>query len=292
MYRELYLFTDDDCSGKQPLDELSSVDPFDKMNKAIRLIRSVARLHNFTCGFSGGKDSVLLKFLIERAGVKCQYVHNDTTIDPPGTLEFVRRQSVTIVRPDVTFFSLMRKKGVPTMWRRFCCSELKERYIGDYVFFGIRREESAKRRARYTDFEACRIYRGGLRAQQIFPLLDFTSHDVEVLTNEFSLENHRLYFTADGRFDVTRRLGCVGCPLQSDRGKADFFKYPGFLRLWIKNCIYYHQRLGRSEYDAYLQLVHHLFYSNHGFARFNQTYHGFFSRDPKEFLLSYFKISL
>ena len=37
-----------------------------------------------------------------------------------------------------------------------------------------------------------------------------------------------------GEFDVTQRLGCIGCPLQSDNGVADFLQYPKMLRQLIR----------------------------------------------------------
>lgn len=291
---ELDLFAEKECQScccHHNIDPIfSNIDPFDKMNKAVRLVRSVAQLHNFVCAFSGGKDSVLLQFLIKQAGVKCEYIYNNTTIDPPYTINFVKRQGVIINQPRQTFFSLMKKKGFPTMWRRFCCKEFKEKYIGDYVFLGIRRQESVKRMKRYTSFEACRLYPRKLHSHQIFPLLLFTPDDIVTITDKFSLEHHPLYYDKQGKFDVTRRLGCIGCPLSSDRGKRDFLQYPNFLRQYIKAGVYYYTTHGRTEYDAYLKLVYNIFYSNNKNKQFKQTYHGLFKTDPKAFIESYFHL--
>jgi hypothetical protein len=38
----------------------------------------------------------------------------------------------------------------------------------------------------------------------------------------------------DGKFHPERRLGCIGCPMKSDNGKADFKRYPKMLKRLVK----------------------------------------------------------
>lgn len=48
------------------------------------------------------------------------------------------------------------------------------------------------------------------------------------------MECHPLYYDEQGNFHVERRLGCIGCPLTSDNGKADYKKFPKLLKARIK----------------------------------------------------------
>lgn len=54
----------------------------------------------------------------------------------------------------------------------------------------------------------------------------------------------------------------------------------------------FHHNHGRDERDAYLNFVYNLFYSNHGYKKYMQTYHGLFSQDPKQFMEQYFNVKL
>lgn len=262
-----------------------------KINVAIKLIKSVCSMHNVALAFSSGKDSVVLDYLAKEAGVKVQRFHNVTTIDPPGTLSFAKKHNCDLVRGHYSFLDLVEKKGFPTMFRRFCCKELKERYYADYALFGIRKDESVKRSKCYSSFDDIYYYTKKKYTNRFFPLLNFTDKEIAEIIVSHSLECHPLYYDYQGKFCVNRRLGCIGCPLQSDRGKIDFLKYPILLKQILRRGILFHYRQGRTANDAALNLVYNLFYSNHGFRKFQQTYQGLFDTDPWEILNSYFFLS-
>lgn len=263
----------------------------EKVKKALSLIKSINQQHNVWLSYSGGKDSVVLHYLCREAGVKIPLFYNNTTIDPPKNIKFCERQGAQIVRNKLSFLDLVEKKGFPTQWRRFCCKELKEKYFCDYALFGIRREESVKRSKCYSSFDDIYYYSKKRFTNRFFPLLNFTDEDIENIVNEHSLECHPLYYDENGKFCVERRLGCIGCPLQGDRGKSDFVKYPILLKQVLRRGILFHRRLGRNEDDAVLNLVHNLFYSNHGYEKFLQTYQGLFKNDPWQQIEKYFGIS-
>lgn len=260
----------------------------EKIDIAIKFIKAVCSMHNVALAFSSGKDSVVLDYLTKEANVKVQRFHNVTTIDPPGTIAFAKKHGCDIVRGRYSFLDLVEKKGFPTMFRRFCCKELKERYYADYALFGIRKDESVKRNACYSSFDDIYYYTKKKFTNRFFPLLFFTDEDITEIINRHSLECHPLYYDHNGRFCVERRLGCIGCPLQGDRGKIDFLMYPILLKQILRRGILFHQRQGRTADDAALNLVYNLFYSNHGFKNFQQTYYGLFDTDPWEILDSYF----
>lgn len=263
-----------------------------KIKHAIRLIKSANSQRDYTVAFSGGKDSVVLSWLTKEAGLKLRHAYNLTTIDPKGTIAFVKRMGAEIIKPKETFLELVEKRGFPTMFRRFCCKELKEQFISPYLMTGVRKNESVKRAKNYCSFEDVYNYTKKIVSVRLHPMLYFTSEDIEYIINEHQLECHPLYYDEQGKFCVERRLGCLGCPLQGDRGKADFKQYPKLLASIAKRGIRFHEAHGRTDKDAYENLVYNLFYSNHGYDKYQQTYNGLFHYDAKEFLEQQFNIKL
>lgn len=267
----------------------------EKVKQAVRFLNSYSKISSdnyIELAYSGGKDSDVLLWLASQSNINFHVVHKCTTIDPPGTLKHVidAAPNATIIRPAKSFFQLIREKGLPTMFKRFCCAYLKEYYTNKYVMIGVRRSESVKRAIRYKEPEACRVYKNNQKQVQILPLLDFTDDDIYTIVTSERLKVHELYYDENGNFNVKCRLGCIGCPLQSDRGKADFLKYPKFLKLWYSNLVQYYKG---DETKAGHALVYHLFYSNHGHIKFQQNFNGLFPHnDFRQILEDYFKISL
>lgn len=263
----------------------------EKVEKAVRFIRSVNSMHTFALAYSGGKDSVVLDYLVKEAGLKVDKFHNCTTIDPEGTLAFCAKNGAKIIRNKYSFLDLVEKKGFPTMFRRFCCLELKEKYYADYLFMGVRKAESIKRDKCYSEMESIRYYSKKKFCNAYYPLLYMTDEDIENIINEHSLECHPLYYDHEGRFCVKRRLGCIGCPLQGDRGRSDFLSYPKLLLQILRRGVLFHQRMGRTPKDAALNMVFNLWYSNNKYEKFDQTYKGLFDTDPWEILDNYYFIN-
>ena len=49
------------------------------------------------------------------------------------------------------------------------------------------------------------------------------------------IQCHPLYYDNNGKFKVTRRLGCIGCPMVSNEKRILQFKQnPNHVKLWIK----------------------------------------------------------
>lgn len=280
----------DKCSICSKQSDEFLVDTEDKIKKAVRLVRSLGNNRNLTLAFSSGKDSVVLDYIAREANINVERVHNVTTIDPEGTISMALRYGCRLNRNPLSFLDLVEKKGFPTIFRRFCCKELKEKYISDFILLGIRKGESIKRSTCYDDISDVYHYSKKVYSNRFFPLLYFTDKDIEYIVNSRSLECHPLYYDHEGKFRVERRLGCIGCPLQGDRGRKEFLMYPKLLKQILRRGILFHRRQGRTEYDAALNLVYNLFYSNHGYEKFTQTYQGLFDTDPWEILGEYFFI--
>ena len=116
-----------------------------RIDQALRPLKAYDKFCNMTIAYSGGKDSDVCLHLCRLAHIKVDVVHNVSTIDPPGTISHCIEMGAVLNRPRETFFQLMRKKGLPSMFSRFCCAKLKERYIAPHVIMGLRSAESVKR---------------------------------------------------------------------------------------------------------------------------------------------------
>lgn len=206
-----------------------------KVNAAVKLLRTFGEVDNdLELCYSGGKDSDVILELARMAGIKFTAIYKNTTIDPPGTLKHCRENGVTIMQPKVSFFKMIEQHGFPSRWARFCCSTLKEYKIKDRAILGIRREESRKRAERYKEPTVCRIYNKKDHVEQILPILEWTQTDIEEFIVERGIKLHPLYYNEDGSLNLSRRLGCLGCPLAKDRGLAGFKEHPKLVRAWVR----------------------------------------------------------
>lgn len=216
-----------------------------KIDFAINLIRKAAEIaeangSELEVCYSGGKDSDVILHLAKMAGVKYDAIYRNTTIDPPGTIAHALKSGVRMVRPKKTFAQLVRQKGLPSRFRRYCCKILKEYKIHDYAIVGVRRAESSKRAERYQEPEMCRKYSAKNKTKQYFPILDWTDEDVQQYIIDNDIQCHPLYYDEQGTFHVERRLGCMCCPLASRKNRTEEFrKHPGMIGFYVKNAQVY-----------------------------------------------------
>jgi len=201
---------------------------------AIKFIQTVARnISELYAGNSGGKDSAVVDHLLQKAGIKYQSYYTNTTIDPPKTISHIRDNypHTLILQPELTFYQLVEKKGLPTRLTRFCCEKLKEYgSIGKNVFEGVRSSESKSRQGR--DYIQCDNRKWQKGAQHIYPIYDWRDEDVYEYIDKYNIKLAPHYGTG------AYRLGCVGCPLVSRKGarQAEFDLYPRYY-IAIKNAI-------------------------------------------------------
>lgn len=122
--------------------------------------------HKYHLGFSGGKDSVVTKRLLDMAGVKYDATYRVTSVDPPELVTFIKEHypEVTFEIPreqewddtkmrycetgrPITMWSLIPQKLIPpTRLARYCCEYLKETMgNGGMTVTGVRWDESNRR---------------------------------------------------------------------------------------------------------------------------------------------------
>lgn len=205
-----------------------------KIDFAIKLLRNIPQDGPIEVCYSGGKDSDVILELAKMAGIPFEAIYKQTTIDPPGTTTHAKENGVTIVRPKMSFFDIVRKHGCPSRFSRFCCQYLKEYKIHDRSIQGIRRCESTKRAERYKEPEYCRTYAKGEKVRVYLPILEWTNEDVARFIEDRKIKSAPVYYDEDGRFHVERRLGCIGCPLATDNGRGDFQRYPKLLKRYTE----------------------------------------------------------
>lgn len=213
-----------------------------KIKQSIRLLQSIPQdKGDIEISYSGGKDSDVILQLAKEAGIPFRAIYKNTTIDPPYTIQHCKENGVEIVHPQKSFFEWVQQKGLPSRFVRFCCEKLKEYKICDIAIQGIRRSESKARADRYQEPQICRFYGSKKNHVSVFlPILEWTDDDVKQFIQDRNIKCHPLYYRG-GEFDVTKRLGCIGCPLQYRKKRIEEFKqYPKMLRLWIKNAQFWY----------------------------------------------------
>ena len=204
------------------------------VQRAVELLRANAPADGspFYGCFSGGKDSVVIKRLVEMAGVPAIW-HYNVIIDPPEVMRFIREY-----HPDVqwvrskhgAFFRRIREKlMVPTRFRRWCCTEYKHNKGPKKCvrILGIRVAEST-RRAKY--YVSCVMPKPAGR-KEIYPIRLWSDENVWRFIREQQIPYCKLY---DEGFT---RLGCVGCPLGSPSNRIrEFERWPRFGEQWKLAC--------------------------------------------------------
>lgn len=228
-----------------------------KIEQSIKLLQS----YDLFCkdrfplelAYSGGKDSDVILNLAKEAAIDFQPIHKMTTIDPPGTIKHVREMGVEIRKPNLSFFQLIERKGLPSRRMRFCCDKLKEYKILDKVIVGVRASESRKRKELYKEPSNCRGSQSKA-VEQILPILYWTDEDVKEYIEDRNIKCAPIYYDTNGNFCVKRRLGCMCCPLLGYKHRLEEFRqYPNIAKAYIKSCQIYLDNHKRGKAYIYNQ---------------------------------------
>lgn len=269
-----------------------------KVDLAIKMLQGIPSDDIELC-YSGGKDSDVILRLAQMAGISFTSIYKNTTVDPSGTIQHCKENGVQILQPKQTFFQLIERKGFPTRRCRFCCDKLKEYKIKDDAIQGIRKYESVKRAKMYKEPIICRLYGSKKNhVNVILPILYWTDKNVAEFIQAEDIKLHPLYYREDGTVDVSRRLGCIGCPLKSDNGLGDFLANPKLVKEWIKHGKVWWERKRSKPMKAQIKFAniyevfaHNIFYKS--YEEFCEAKYGMFGTENyKQLLCDYFKIDL
>ena len=128
----------------------------DKVEQAIKRIQLGALSPEpFYVCYSGGKDSKVLRRLMEMSNTNYELHYNMTTVDHPSVVrEILDDKGIIVDKPrykdgkQKTMWNLIVKtKRPPTRLCRYCCAELKEGGgKGRICITGVRKAESANRK--------------------------------------------------------------------------------------------------------------------------------------------------
>lgn len=135
----------------------------EKIKRSIEFLKSFEPEDGYYLAFSGGKDSVVCKALLDMAGCKYDATYHVTSVDPPELVRFIKEANPDVNMeiphyPDDYRVEALRGKPV-TMWNliphklmpptrlvRYCCSCLKESGgDGRKTVTGVRWAESVNR---------------------------------------------------------------------------------------------------------------------------------------------------
>ena len=273
-----------------------------KVSQAVKLLQVCykAASEPIEIAYSGGKDSDVILELAKMSGIEYRAIYKNTTIDPPGTIKHAKENGVEIRRPKESFFFLMMKSGYPNRFNRFCCSVLKEYKILDNCVMGIRKCESVKRSKRYSEPTECRIFGSKKNhVTEIYPILDWSDEDELEFIKERGIKLHPLYYREDGSIDITKRLGCICCPLMYYKMRLKAFKqYPGMIKAYIRCGNEYLKSHSDSKIAKQYSDVYEYFVANAFFDKqkdyVNANRGNLFSEnhDYKKVIEDYFKIKL
>lgn len=178
------------------------------VNEAIDFLKANEPPEGYSLAFSGGKDSIVTKYIADLAGVKYEAHYSCTGIDPPEVVKFIKmyHPEVRFLYPKKSFYQLIREKMPPSINARWCCDELKKKPSKEIKFkthiVGIRKEESFKRsqRPRIDKMKYMKV-------TSVKPIFNFLEWHIWELIENYNLPYPILY---DEGFD---RIGCVVCPM-------------------------------------------------------------------------------
>ena len=242
----------------------------EKVKMSIERLKAFEPEEGYYLAFSGGKDSVVCKALLDMAGCKYDATYRVTSVDPPELVRFIKEKHPDVIREvpryddgkPITMWNLIPKKLMPpTMIVRYCCKFLKESGgDGRKVVTGVRWAESMRRKKNQgpvvihgmNEKQLTDDFRMGQRNDSLILVNDnddsrrmvemcYKRHKTTVNPIiewedsdvwEFIKANKIPYCSLyDDGFE---RLGCIGCPFAKiSRREKDFLRWPKYKAAYL-----------------------------------------------------------
>lgn len=228
------------------LEQLELTTGLNKIDYAIMLIQAWEPQDGYYLGFSGGKDSVALRHLCDKANVRYEAVYHPSPLDAPEQMRFIREYypDTKWERPPVSFWKAFNQKSFPLRTKRWCCEYIKEWGGADRVcLFGLRSAESKSRTKRcYVSVDTHKTRFNKAPRAVILPILLWDDWDIWQYIKQERLPYCSLY---DEGFD---RIGCIMCPLASPQQRLkEYYRFPRIALAWYKAF----ERVYQLKYDNY-----------------------------------------
>jgi len=204
----------------------------------------------YLLGYSGGKDSGVLRNIAIEAGVKFKTYYS-LMPDPPELIKFIKTRpfEINIIRPEFTFWHGVETWFPPHRNGRWCCDYIKEKPSTKipltHRLLGIRAEEGPNRAKQGW------INQRTKKRINYHPLFDWKEWEIWEYIEEYNLPYCSLY---DEGFS---RLGCVVCPLRGYKQMMQYkARWPQYYRLFEKSAYKWWERTGhhRQRVRGYAQL--------------------------------------
>ena len=131
--------------------------------ESVELIQEQSNLHNGyrkACLTSGGKDSSVVDYLVEKSIGKHEVIFNNTTLDCADTYKHIRKiDNIQIINPKEGFYKWRERNNfVGNRMSRACCTIFKEGAMVEtldkddkYIFFMGMRNQESNTRSNYRD---------------------------------------------------------------------------------------------------------------------------------------------
>ena len=198
--------------------------------ESIEFLRQHEPPEGYFGGFSGGKDSIVLKHLAGQAGVKVHWYYT-LMPDPPELIRFIRthHRDVNIIKAPRNFYQQVETRFPPNRKNRWCCDYIKEKPSIKIPLtqriLGVRAEESPARRKKGI------INIRTKKRINYHPIFDWLEWEVWEYIDRHNIPYCSLY---DEGFS---RLGCVPCPMRSTKELEKYReRWPQIFRLFEKSC--------------------------------------------------------
>jgi phosphoadenosine phosphosulfate reductase len=202
---------------------------------------------------SFGKDSTVLIHLVMQHTKDFDVVFNETGVQLIETLVFrdllteLWNLNLHIIKPDTTFWELVKKHGYPETSRNSktgdkrqpaCCKYLKElpmkkflkEHDYDLNFVGLLADEGRQRRWAYIQKGCCIYESKSWGIAKCIPLIWWSQKDIWEYINRFNLPINEAY----EKYGI-ERTGCLPCTGHIDWEKSMAKTNPKMLRFILKD---------------------------------------------------------